>query len=124
MYEAKTLFTNIDAIVTAATTFLEALERVFSDGGAQQAIGDVCLTHVRSALGAKRGLTRQLRDLKTFDPYRTYLSKQDEAQKMFQDVLRKHSSFGAYIEVRGDVIRNGSDDSGRNTRPQVSEISV
>ena len=41
----------------------------------------------------------QLRDLKTLDPYRTYLNKQDESQRMFADVARKHSSFNAYIEV-------------------------
>lgn len=41
----------------------------------------------------------KLRDMRTLDPYRTYLSKQDESQKTFQEVFRKYSSFGAYIEV-------------------------
>jgi hypothetical protein len=41
----------------------------------------------------------QLKDLRTFDPYRTYLSKQDEGQKMFQDVMKKFSSFSSFIDV-------------------------
>ena len=41
----------------------------------------------------------QLRDLRTLDPYRTYLSKQDESQKMFADVVRKYSNFSSFIEV-------------------------
>lgn len=44
----------------------------------------------------------QLKDLKSFDPYRTYLSKQDECQKMFQDVLKKYSGFSSFIEVCSD----------------------
>jgi hypothetical protein len=33
------------------------------------------------------------------EPYRTYLNKQDESQRMFQDVLRKYPNFASYIEV-------------------------
>jgi hypothetical protein len=41
----------------------------------------------------------QFKDLRTFDPYRTYLSKQDEGQKMFQDVTKKFSGFSSFIDV-------------------------
>jgi hypothetical protein len=50
------------------------------------------------SLGSSQ-LTSQMKELRTFDPYRAYLSKQDESQKMFQEVLKKYSSFAAFIEV-------------------------
>lgn len=35
----------------------------------------------------------------TFAPYRVYLGKQDEAQKLFQETLKKHPGFGTFIDV-------------------------
>ncbi|KAK4685638.1 hypothetical protein P7C73_g4506, partial [Tremellales sp. Uapishka_1] len=84
LYEAKTLFANIDAIVPASAAFLTDLEAMMFKGSGEVPIGDICLRH--------------LKDLKTFGPYRTYLSKQDDSQKTFQEVLKKFSSFGSYIE--------------------------
>jgi hypothetical protein len=45
-YEAKTLFTNIDAIVPAAAVFLADLEAMYNSGQGAATVGDVCLRHV------------------------------------------------------------------------------
>lgn len=50
----------------------------------------------------------KLRDMRTLDPYRTYLSKQDESQKTFQEVFKRYSSFGAYIEVSSRYSSDGT----------------
>ncbi|KAL7421475.1 hypothetical protein Q5752_004362 [Cryptotrichosporon argae] len=84
MYEAKVLFANIDAVLPAATVFLADLEAMWDSGQAEDVVGDVCLRHFK--------------DLKTFEPYRTYISKQDEAQKTFQEMLKKVPTFGSFIE--------------------------
>jgi hypothetical protein len=42
VYEAKTLFANIDQIVTAAFTFMMDLDRATPD-----TVAEVCLKHVR-----------------------------------------------------------------------------
>ncbi|ORX38894.1 hypothetical protein BD324DRAFT_296964 [Kockovaella imperatae] len=84
MYEAKTLFNNIDAIILASIAFTKDLEAMFAAGEGPDQVGTICLHH--------------LRELKTFEPYRSYLSKQDESQRMFQDVLKKYSSFNSFIE--------------------------
>lgn len=49
MYEAKTLFTNIDAIVPSAAAFLNDLEKMQEEGSGPSTVGDVCLRHVSSA---------------------------------------------------------------------------
>lgn len=36
---------------------------------------------------------------KTMDPYRTYISNQDEAQKAFQELYKK-DEFRNYVDVR------------------------
>ena len=47
LYEAKTLFANIDAIVPANTAFLFDLEQMARSGEGRPWIGDICLKHVR-----------------------------------------------------------------------------
>ncbi|WVQ81448.1 hypothetical protein IAT38_003572 [Cryptococcus sp. DSM 104549] len=83
-YEAKAMFANIEAILPASVAFLSDLEGMLSSGRPEELVGDVCLKHFKT--------------LRTFDPYRTYLSKQDESQKLFQDSLRKFSGFASFIE--------------------------
>ena len=46
MYEAKTLFTNIDAIVAASKLFLEDLEKMWASAQGETTVGDICLRHV------------------------------------------------------------------------------
>ncbi|RSH95410.1 hypothetical protein EHS25_000497 [Saitozyma podzolica] len=84
LYEAKNLFANIDLIVPASHAFLADLEAMWASEQGEATVGDVCLRHFK--------------DLRTFDPYRTYLSKQDEGQKMFQDVTKKFSGFSSFID--------------------------
>jgi hypothetical protein len=45
VYEAKTLFANIDQIVTAAFTFMMDLDRATPD-----TVAEVCLKHVRGPI--------------------------------------------------------------------------
>ncbi|ORY29168.1 hypothetical protein BCR39DRAFT_533070 [Naematelia encephala] len=84
LYEAKTIFANIDAIVPAAETFLADLELMWTTGRAPEQVADICLRH--------------LKELRTFEPYRAYLGKQDESQKMLQDCLRRFTGLETYIE--------------------------
>ncbi|WOO83440.1 Rho guanine nucleotide exchange factor gef2 [Vanrija pseudolonga] len=84
MYEAKTLFSNIDVILPAAQSFLADLEAVWALGNAAAQVGDVCLRHLKT--------------LKTIDPYRTYIGNQDEAQKTFQEMFKKEPAFVSFIE--------------------------
>jgi hypothetical protein len=60
MYEAKTLFTNIDAIVPSAAAFLQDLEKMHEEGSGPSTIGDVCLRHVRRARIGSNGETLTL----------------------------------------------------------------
>ncbi|WVW79055.1 hypothetical protein I302_101018 [Kwoniella bestiolae CBS 10118] len=83
-YEAKAMFANIEAIVPASASFLTDLDAMMQSGRAEDLVGDVCLRHFKN--------------LRTFDPYRTYLSKQDESQKLFQDSLKKFHGFASFIE--------------------------
>ncbi|WWC97695.1 hypothetical protein V866_004579 [Kwoniella sp. B9012] len=83
-YEAKAMFANIEAIVPASAAFLTDLDAMMQSGRAEDTVGDVCLKHFKN--------------LRTFDPYRTYLSKQDESQKLFQDSLKKFHGFASFIE--------------------------
>ncbi|WVQ75384.1 hypothetical protein IAR50_005004 [Cryptococcus sp. DSM 104548] len=83
-YEAKAMFANIEAIVPACHAFYNDLCEMLAAGHAEDAVGDVCLKHFKT--------------LRTFDPYRTYLSKQDESQKLFQESLKKFSGFASFIE--------------------------
>ncbi|WVR09186.1 hypothetical protein IAU60_006248 [Kwoniella sp. DSM 27419] len=78
-YEAKAMFANIEAIVPASAAFLTDLDAMFQCGRAAEEIGD-------------------LKTLRTLDPYRTYLSKQDESQRLFQESLRKFPGFASFIE--------------------------
>ncbi|WWC91355.1 uncharacterized protein L201_006298 [Kwoniella dendrophila CBS 6074] len=83
-YEAKAMFANIEAIVPASAAFMTDLDAMLKTGQAEDVVGDVCLKHLKT--------------LRTFDPYRTYLSKQDESQKLFQDSLKKFNGFASFIE--------------------------
>ncbi|TYJ55176.1 hypothetical protein B9479_004110 [Cryptococcus floricola] len=83
-YEAKAMFANIEAIVPACHSFYTDLCEMLAAGRAEDTVGDVCLKHFKT--------------LRTFDPYRTYLSKQDESQKLFQESLKKFSGFASFIE--------------------------
>ncbi|WVF65702.1 hypothetical protein IAT40_000433 [Kwoniella sp. CBS 6097] len=83
-YEAKVMFANIEAIVPASSTFLQELDSMMQAGQAENLVGDVCLKH--------------LKDLRTFDPYRTYLAKQDESQRLFQESLKRYPGFASFIE--------------------------
>ncbi|GMK59311.1 hypothetical protein CspeluHIS016_0703260 [Cutaneotrichosporon spelunceum] len=84
VYEAKTLFGNIDAVLPAAMTFLADLEKMWDSGQADMVVGDVCLNHLKT--------------LKTLDCYGTYIANQDEAQKTFNEMKRKHSRFVTFID--------------------------
>jgi hypothetical protein len=63
-----------------------------------------------------------MRDLKTFDPYRQYISKQDESQKVLQDVLRKYPGFVSFIEVSLVCIRDHSVNLSQSTKYQTTGI--
>lgn len=73
---------------------------MLESGQAEQIIGDVCLKHVRNNLSIRRALTDvQLKSLKTLDPYRTYIANQDESQKTYQEMFKKHSRFVSFTDV-------------------------
>ncbi|BEI91751.1 uncharacterized protein CcaverHIS019_0405710 [Cutaneotrichosporon cavernicola] len=84
VYEAKTLFGNIDAVLPAAMAFLADLEKMWESGQADMVVGDVCLNHLKT--------------LKTLDCFRTYIANQDEAQKTFNEMKRKHPRFVTFID--------------------------
>lgn len=46
----------------------------------------------------------QLKTLKTLDCYRTYIANQDEAQKAFNEMKRKHSRFVTFIDVSSALL--------------------
>ncbi|KAK8843437.1 hypothetical protein IAR55_007094 [Kwoniella newhampshirensis] len=83
-YEAKAMFANIEAIVPASAAFLTDLDAMLRTGQGEVTVGDICLRHFK--------------DLRTFDPYRIYLSKQDESQKLFQESLKRFPGFASFIE--------------------------
>ncbi|KZT60783.1 hypothetical protein CALCODRAFT_84865 [Calocera cornea HHB12733] len=87
MYEANTLFGNIDVIVPANESFLRDLETMVFQNGyiAAERIGDIALKHFR--------------DLKTFDCYKQYYAKREEAQKIFETLLIKNKGFAHFIET-------------------------
>lgn len=45
-----------------------------------------------------------LKTLKTLDCYRTYIANQDEAQKAFNEMKRKHSRFVTFIDVSSALL--------------------
>lgn len=90
------LFGNIDAVHAATELFIRDVEEMWTSGQAPEIIGDVCLRHVSFASDVT---DMQLKQLKTFDPYRTYIGNQDESQKLFQEMLKKHPRFVQYMDV-------------------------
>lgn len=50
LYEAKTIFANIDQVVPASERFLADLEVMWSTGSGDGIVGDICLKHVRNSL--------------------------------------------------------------------------
>ncbi|EKD04114.1 hypothetical protein A1Q2_01589 [Trichosporon asahii var. asahii CBS 8904] len=82
-YEVRRLFSNVDAVVPAALAFQEDLQKMWAGGRAAEIIGDLCLDHLKTR--------------KTMDPYRTYISNQDEAQKAFQELYKK-DEFRNYVD--------------------------
>ncbi|OCF31354.1 hypothetical protein I316_06959 [Kwoniella heveanensis BCC8398] len=83
-YEAKAMFANIEVIVPASAAFLTELDSMLQSGQAENSVGDMCLRHFK--------------DLRTFDPYRTYLGKQDESQRLFQESLKRYPGFSSFID--------------------------
>ncbi|KAG9050452.1 hypothetical protein FS837_005257 [Tulasnella sp. UAMH 9824] len=88
LYEAKTLFGNIDAILPANEAFLADLEQMMTPEGPSTVggVGDVALRHIR--------------DLRAFDCYKQYYAKREEAQVIFEREMTKKSStgFAGFIE--------------------------
>ncbi|KAG8925444.1 hypothetical protein FRC00_003971 [Tulasnella sp. 408] len=88
LYEAKTLFGNIDAILPANEAFLADLEQMMTPEGPSTVggVGDVALKHIR--------------DLRAFDCYKQYYAKREEAQAIFEREMTKKSStgFAGFIE--------------------------
>ncbi|KIO31118.1 hypothetical protein M407DRAFT_19999, partial [Tulasnella calospora MUT 4182] len=88
LYEAKTLFGNIDAILPANEAFLVDLEQMMTPAGPSTVggVGDVALKHIR--------------DLRAFDCYKQYYAKREEAQAIFEREMTKKSStgFAGFIE--------------------------
>ncbi|KAF8338748.1 uncharacterized protein EI90DRAFT_3038954 [Cantharellus anzutake] len=85
-YEAKTMFGNLDSIILANETLLADLELMLSPNGPKQVggIGDVLLKHFK--------------DARTFDCYKQYYSKIEEAQSIFESLKKSNSGFSGFIE--------------------------
>ncbi|KIM25909.1 hypothetical protein M408DRAFT_330906 [Serendipita vermifera MAFF 305830] len=87
-YKAKTLFGNVDQLLSANELFLIDLEKMIGPNGQMLVggLGDVCLKHFR--------------DKSAFDCYKLYYSKREEAQAIFEEEYAKGSKAGfhAYIE--------------------------
>lgn len=90
LYESRTLFGNIDYLVPANEAFLNDLEQMISRHGPQTVggIGDVALRHFK--------------ELQTFECYRGYYTRREEAQEIFKAEMSKKSGtgFAAFVEVR------------------------
>ncbi|PFH51280.1 hypothetical protein AMATHDRAFT_75013 [Amanita thiersii Skay4041] len=87
LYEAKTLFGNIDNLLPVNEAFLTDLEKMLAPNGARAAggVGDVALRHFK--------------DLRGFEQYKQYYTKREEAQSIFERELSKRNSrFGSFID--------------------------
>ncbi|KZT05600.1 RhoGEF-domain-containing protein [Laetiporus sulphureus 93-53] len=82
LYEAKTLFGNIDHLLPVNQAFLEDLEKMGREGG--PGVGDVALKHFK--------------ELKGFEHYRKYYSKREEAQMIFEREAKKSSTFAQFLD--------------------------
>lgn len=88
-YEAKTLFGNVDNLLPVNERFLEDLEKMVADDGPETVgyVGDVALRHFK--------------ELRGFDQYRTYYTKREEAQLIFErEMAKRGSGFASYVDVR------------------------
>lgn len=82
VYEAMTIFGNIDKLLPVNEAFLADLQNLPPDG---KGIGDVALKHFRDSRG--------------FEQYRTYYSNRNEAQTMFEsEMKKKNSGFSNYVD--------------------------
>ncbi|KAL5487604.1 hypothetical protein ACEPAI_5712 [Sanghuangporus weigelae] len=88
LYESRTLFGNIDYIVPANEAFLHDLEQMMSRNGVQTVggVGDVALRHFK--------------ELQTFECYKGYYTRREEAQEIFKAEMSKKSGtgFAAFVE--------------------------
>jgi protein ECT2 len=88
LYDANTLFGNIDNILPVNEALLHDLEKMLSPEGPHTVgfIGDVVLRHFK--------------DLHGFEQYKQYYVKREEAQSIFErEMSRKSSGFAAFIDV-------------------------
>jgi hypothetical protein len=89
LYDANTLFGNLDNLLPVNEALLADLEKMASPEGPQTVgyIGDVALRHFK--------------DLHGFEQYKQYYVKREEAQSIFEREMSKRSSgFAAFVDVR------------------------
>jgi len=94
VYQANTLFGNIDNILPVNEAFLTDLEKMIASNDSQplRGVGDVALKHFKHLRG--------------FEHYKQYYSKREEAQTIFEKEVSKRSSrFASYIDVRSSLLR-------------------
>ncbi|KAN0126892.1 hypothetical protein V8E52_000532 [Russula decolorans] len=87
LYDANTLFGNIDNLLPVNEALLADLEKMVSPEGPQTVgfIGDVALRHFK--------------DLHGFEQYKQYYVKREEAQSIFErEVSRRSSGFAAFVD--------------------------
>jgi hypothetical protein len=91
LYEAKTLFGNIDQLLPVNEAFLADLEKMASPNGSQVGgVGNVALRHFK--------------ELRGFDNYKTYYTKREEAQIIFErEASKKSSGFASFIDVSVEI---------------------
>jgi hypothetical protein len=91
LYEAKILFGNLDQLLPVNEAFLVDLEHMTSSNGqAVGGVGEVALRHFKEHRG--------------FDNYKTYYTKREEAQTIFErEVAKKSSGFGSFIDVSASL---------------------
>lgn len=88
MYEAKTLFGNIDNLLPVNEAFLTDLEKMVAPNGSRTVggVGDVALKHFK--------------ELRGFEQYRQYYVKREDAQLIFErEVSKRSSRFASFIDV-------------------------
>lgn len=93
LYQANTLFGNIDYLLPVNEAFLTDLEKMIAPNGFQTVggVGDVALKHFKHLRG--------------FEHYKQYYSKREEAQAIFEKEVSKRSSrFASYIDVRASSL--------------------
>jgi hypothetical protein len=89
LYDANTLFGNLDNLLPVNEALLSDLEKMMSPQGPQTVgfIGDVVLRHFK--------------DLHGFEQYKQYYVKREEAQSIFErEMSRRSSGFAAFVDVR------------------------